>query len=167
MVVNTLEDNLFYHKYSHPMQGKSLYNPTFHYLFAMQKPHVCDCPRIGFQGEHDVDRGELMGFINTVILDFFVALGIVLGGSIIGAIGALFAHNPPMTAMVRLAEQLKIWALVAALGGTMDTLKVFDTGVFGGQVYGALKQFFYLLAAFLGCNVGYYLIKWIVGDIKA
>lgn len=107
-----------------------------------------------------------MGFLSTVILDFFVALGIVLGGSIIGAIGAVLTHTPPMTTMLKLADQLKIWALVAALGGTMDTLKVFDTGVFGGHLSGAAKQFCYLIAAFLGCNVGYYLIKWIVGDIK-
>ncbi|MGB8955632.1 MAG: YtrH family sporulation protein [Tumebacillaceae bacterium] len=105
-------------------------------------------------------------FISTVILDFFVALGIVLGGSILGAIGALFTHNPPMTTMYRLADQLKIWALVAALGGTMDTLKIIDTSVFGGTLDGAIKQFFYLVAAFLGCNVGFYLVKWIAGDIK-
>lgn len=105
-------------------------------------------------------------FVSTVILDFFVALGIVLGGSILGAIGALFTHNPPMTTMYRLADQLKIWALVAALGGTMDTLKIIDTSVFGGTLDGAIKQFCYLVAAFLGCNVGFYLVKWIAGDIK-
>lgn len=110
----------------------------------------------------------MVGFINNVILDFFVALGIVLGGSIIGAIGAVLTHKPPMTTMVDLADQLKIWALVAALGGTMDTLKVFDTGLFGGGQFSvAIKQFLYLVSAFLGCNVGYYLIKWIVGgDLK-
>ena len=106
-------------------------------------------------------------FISTVILDFFVALGIVLGGSIIGALGAVLTHRAPMTTMVYLADQLKIWALVAALGGTMDTLKVFDTGLFGGaQAVVVIKQFGYLVSAFLGCNVGYYLVKWIVGEIK-
>ncbi|MCX7569993.1 YtrH family sporulation protein [Tumebacillus sp. DT12] len=106
-------------------------------------------------------------FISTVILDFFVALGIVLGGSIIGALGAVLTHRPPMTTMVYLGDQLKIWALVAALGGTMDTLKVFDTGLFGGAQFAVVvKQFCYLVSAFLGCNVGYYLIKWIVGEIK-
>jgi hypothetical protein len=110
---------------------------------------------------------ERYSFINTVVLDFFVALGVVLGGAIIGAIGAVLTHNPPMTTMYRLADQLKIWALVAALGGTMDTLKVFDTGLFGNeQMAVVIKQFCYLLSAFLGCNVGFYLIKWLVGDIK-
>jgi hypothetical protein len=102
-------------------------------------------------------------FISTIVLDFFVALGIVLGGSILGAVGAMFTHSPPMTTMYRLADQLKIWALVAALGGTMDTLKIIDTGLFGGEMGGAIKQICFLVAAFLGCNVGYYLVKWIVG----
>ncbi|HEU4963529.1 MAG TPA: YtrH family sporulation protein [Bacilli bacterium] len=102
-------------------------------------------------------------FISTVILDFYVALGIVLGGSIIGAIGALITHHPPMATMLRLADQLKIWALVAALGGTMDALKAIDTSIFGWKFEGAVKQFCYLIAAFLGCNVGYYLVKWIAG----
>lgn len=105
-------------------------------------------------------------FISTVVLDFYVAIGIVLGGSMLGALGAVLTHNPPMTTMLKIADQLKIWALVAALGGTMDTLKLIDTGVLDGHFGSVIKQFCYLLAAFLGCNVGYYLIKWIVGDIK-
>lgn len=102
-------------------------------------------------------------FISTVILDFYVALGIVLGGALIGALGATLTHHPPMTTALRLADQLKIWALVAALGGTMDTLKAIDTSIFGWKIDGAVKQFCYLVSAFLGCNVGYYLIKWMAG----
>lgn len=105
-------------------------------------------------------------FLSTMILDFFVALGLVLGGSMVGAFGALLTHNPPMTYMMRFADQLKIWALVAAIGGTMDPLKVIgDTmwsGIFGGEFSPAIKQFLLLVSAFLGCQVGYYLIKWIV-----
>lgn len=105
-------------------------------------------------------------FISTVVLDFYVAIGIVVGGSILGALGAVLTHNPPMTTMLNIADSLKIWALVAALGGTMDTLKLIDTGVLEVQFAGVFKQFCYVIAAFLGCNVGYYLIKWIVGEIK-
>lgn len=107
-----------------------------------------------------------MAFFSTLILDFFVAMGIVVGGSVVGALGAVLTHRPPMTAMLQLADQLKIWALVAALGGTMDTLKLIDNGVLAWQFRTALKQFCFLCSAFLGCNVGFYLIKWLVGDIK-
>jgi hypothetical protein len=107
-----------------------------------------------------------MPFFSTIVLDFFVALGIVLGGSIVGALGAFLMHHPPMHSMVDLAEKLKIWALVAALGGTYDTLKLIDNGVLDLEFNGIVKQFCYLLAAFLGCNAGFYIVKWLVGDIR-
>jgi hypothetical protein len=103
-----------------------------------------------------------MGFISNIILDFFIALGLVLGGSTVGALGALITHHPPMDTMLKLAEQLKIWALVAALGGSMDALKIIGDGVWYFKLDPVAKQFSYLVAAFLGCQVGYYLVKWIV-----
>jgi hypothetical protein len=103
-------------------------------------------------------------FFSTVILDFYVALGIVLGGSILGGMGALFTHHPPMSTMLRLAGQLKIWALVSALDGTFDTLRAIETGVIGGQLSPVAKQFSYLTAAFLGSQVGYMLIKHLAGE---
>lgn len=102
-----------------------------------------------------------MAFLSTIILDFFVALGLVLGGSTVGALGAMITHHPPMDSMVKLAEQLKIWALVAALGGSMDALKIIGDGVWYLKLDPVVKQFAYLVAAFLGCQVGYYLVKWI------
>lgn len=103
-----------------------------------------------------------MGFLSTLVLDFSVALGLVIGGSIIGAVGAMIVHLPPMDTMLDLAERLKIWALVAALGGSMDALRVIGDGVWDGQLIAVAKQFSYLVSAFLGCQVGYYMIKWMV-----
>ena len=104
------------------------------------------------------------GFFNTLVIDFFVALGLVLGGSLIGALGALLTHQPPMYVMGRLATQLKIWAMVSALGGTMDTLRVIESGVLEGHFLDIVKQLAFLIAAFLGCQAGYYLIESIVGS---
>ncbi|MDB5085693.1 MAG: sporulation protein [Bacilli bacterium] len=101
-------------------------------------------------------------FISTLIIDFCVALGIVLGGSLVGAVGSTLTHHPPMTTMSRLAEQLRIWALVAALDGSVDFLRAFGDGVWGGQLLAVAKQFAYFTASFMGCQLGYYLIKWLV-----
>jgi hypothetical protein len=102
-----------------------------------------------------------MRFFSTLVIDFTVALGLMIGGSLVGAVGALLTHHPPMYTMVRLAEQLKIWALVAALGGSMDTLKEIADGVFEWNLSPVVKQFSYLMAAFLGSQTGYLLIKWL------
>jgi hypothetical protein len=106
-------------------------------------------------------------FISTLLLNYFVALGLVLGGSMIGAVGAMLTHRPPMDTMLHLADQLKIWAMVSALGGTMDTIKILETGFIEGQITLIIRQLGYLMAAFVGCQVGYYLIQLIAGGHKS
>lgn len=101
-----------------------------------------------------------------LLLDFSVSMGMVLGGSLLGGLIALFGHNPPLTTMVRLADQLKIWALVSTLGGTMDTLRAIESGVLLRQLGPVIRQFTYLVAAFLGCQLGYLLIRWLAGVQK-
>ncbi|BCJ86657.1 YtrH family sporulation protein [Effusibacillus dendaii] len=103
-------------------------------------------------------------FFSTIVLDFFVALGLVIGGSLVGAVGAMLTHHPPMKTMLDLADQLKIWALVAALGGSMDAIKIIGDGVWYLKFNPVVKQFAYLIAAFLGCQVGFYLVKWIASE---
>ncbi|MFC4769369.1 YtrH family sporulation protein [Effusibacillus consociatus] len=102
-----------------------------------------------------------MGFLSTIIFNFCVALGMVLGGSMVGALGAMLTHHPPMATMFKLADQLKIWALVAAIGGSVDALKIIGDSMWDFKFDSVAKQFAYLVSAFLGCQVGYYLVKWI------
>lgn len=102
-------------------------------------------------------------FLSQLLVDFFVAMGMVVGGSLLGGIGYVFTHNYPMSNMWLLAERLKIWAMVSTLGGTMDTLRAIETGVLGANFHVLGKQFTYLTAAFFGCQVGFWLIKAIAG----
>jgi hypothetical protein len=95
-----------------------------------------------------------------MVIDFFVSMGMVIGGALLGGIAAAATHHPPMKMMVNLADQLKIWALVSALGGTMDTLRVIEAGVLDLKLGPMLKQFSYLSAAFVGCQVGFLIIRW-------
>ncbi|MFD1425989.1 putative alpha/beta-fold hydrolase [Kroppenstedtia sanguinis] len=105
-------------------------------------------------------------FWSTTILNYFIAMGVVLGGSVLGGVGAFFGNDPPMDAMLRLAEQLKIWALVAALGGTFDTIKSFEVHILGGELHQAFQQMIFILSAFFGAHVGTVLIRWLIqGEI--
>lgn len=62
-------------------------------------------------------------FAATLVIDFFVAFGVVLGGALIGGIGAFIIGKPPLTAIHDLAGSLKIWALVAAIGAPLMPLQ--------------------------------------------
>lgn len=105
-----------------------------------------------------------MTFWSTIILDFFVAFGVVVGGSIMGGIGALLGnhHLTPMSTIETLSEQLKIWALVAALGGTFDMLRSVETHIKEGHLSLVAQQFLMLLSAFAGAQMGYMLINWLI-----
>ncbi len=101
-------------------------------------------------------------FISSLIMHFFVAFGVVLGGTFIGGLGSLLARGPPVSSMFKLADQLKIWAIVAAIGGTIDVFRVLETGFLGGQLSPAAKQLCYILSAFSGAHIATLLLRWLL-----
>ena len=93
-----------------------------------------------------------------MILTFFVALGVSLGGSLLGALGAALTRRPPISTMNSLAADLKIWAVAAALGGTFSLFKSIETGVLEKQFLTILKQLLLLWGAFTGDHLGFLII---------
>ncbi|MEK5060432.1 YtrH family sporulation protein [Paenibacillus shunpengii] len=102
-----------------------------------------------------------MSFMSKVLLDFFIAFGIVLGGSMLGGIGAVISMQPPTQTMLDVAGRIKIWALAAAVGGTIDPMRVIESNMLDGNLSPAIKQILYLIFAFLGAHMGTELVKWV------
>ncbi|MBB3108270.1 hypothetical protein FHS18_000298 [Paenibacillus phyllosphaerae] len=102
---------------------------------------------------------------NTVlafaIIDFFTAFGLVFGGSILAGIGAVFVFMPPSTLMLKTATQLKIWAIVAAVGGSIDPIRVIESNFLDGHMSPVAQQIGYIVCAFLGAHIGTELIRWL------
>ncbi|RBW71635.1 YtrH family sporulation protein [Bacillus taeanensis] len=96
-----------------------------------------------------------------LILAFFIAAGAVLGGSIVGGIGAFLVKEPPLETIYDLAKRIKIWALVAAIGGTFDMITNIERGFFYGTPIEVLKQILLVLSAMSGANTGMTLIEWL------
>lgn len=103
-------------------------------------------------------------FVVTLLLTFCVALGVNLGGSLMGSLGAVLLHRPPLKTMIELSGELKIWALVAALGGTFGVIKTVEAGVFGKQFFDLVKQLLIIGSAFLGAHLGHLIIVSLGGD---
>ena len=99
----------------------------------------------------------------TAILTFFVSLGVILGGSLFGALGASIVGRPPMNTMLELAEEMKIWALVAALGGAFGVIKAFETGLIGGQPLQLMQQLILVCCAFGGAHSGFVILSFMAG----
>lgn len=97
-------------------------------------------------------------FVFKLLLIYLTALGVVIGAALIGSLAAIVAGDRPIRTMVKIAEEIKIWALVAAIGGTFTTIEVFETGIFQGQFSEVIKQVFYILSAFAGAHSGFMLV---------
>ncbi len=100
-------------------------------------------------------------YVSRAALDFFIAFGVVFGGSMLAGIGSVFFLLPPAAVMLQTASQLKIWALVAAVGGSIDPLRVIESNIIEGHLYPVAVQVALMLCAFLGAHIGTELIRWL------
>lgn len=106
-------------------------------------------------------------FFASVIHCFFIAFGVIIGGSIIGSMGDFITGNAPLTAIGRIASRLRIWAIVAAIGGTFDAIANFEKGFFDGSTMDLLKQALLILSAMGGVKTAILLIEWLIqGDVE-
>lgn len=102
-------------------------------------------------------------FLQRMVLVFFTAIGMVLGAALVGSLAAALSGLPPLRTMIRLAQEMKIWAIAGAMGGTFAALEVLESGIFQGEIHALIKQLGYLLSAFAGAQAGHYLIFILAG----
>jgi len=102
-------------------------------------------------------------FFQNILYNFFISLGVILGGCIFGGIAATFNGHPPLKTMLDLCGKIKVWAIIVALGGTFPSLKVLEVGILNGDVRSLIKQILYILSALMGAHIGYLLIYYLVG----
>jgi len=107
-------------------------------------------------------------FFPAFLNSFFIALGVLLGGSLIGGIAAFFTNQPPITVVLRLSESLRIWAIVAAIGGTFDAVYSFERGILQAETRDIIKQILWILSALTGAHTGSIIIRWLTqGQISS
>ncbi|MDR7077811.1 hypothetical protein J2Y03_002837 [Neobacillus niacini] len=105
-----------------------------------------------------------IGFFPTFIESYFIALGVILGGALIGGIAAFLTGQPPLTAVYRLSTDLRIWAIVAAIGGTFDAVYTFERGLFNAETRDIFKQLLIILSALGGAQTGTLIINWLTQE---
>jgi len=104
-------------------------------------------------------------FLSKAIQDFFVAFGVVFGASMLAGVASVITMQPPgpSEVMKQLSENVKIWAVVVAIGGTIDPIRYIEQSVTEGYFSPAAKQVLLIVCAFLGAHTGTELIRWIAG----
>ena len=94
---------------------------------------------------------------------FFMALGVVVGGALIGSLGSFIAGDSPLKAMLRFADDLKLYAVISAIGGTFANLRLLEGSFLSGDLMILFQQLLILLSAFLGAQLGHWVILSLVG----
>jgi hypothetical protein len=95
---------------------------------------------------------------------FFIALGVLLGGSLIGGFASFITGKPPMTEIYNISNNVRIWAIIAAIGGTFDTLYSFEKGFLQGETKELIRQFLLILSAMGGAQTGAAIIQWLTQE---
>lgn len=103
-------------------------------------------------------------FIASLFNCYFIALGVVMGGSLIGGIGSFLAGDPPLTSIGRIAKSIRIWAIVAAIGGTFDAITNFEKGIFEGSTIDIIKQLGLIVSAMGGVQTSLLIIDWLIQE---
>lgn len=100
-------------------------------------------------------------FMTKLFTDFSIAFGVVIGASMLGGIAAIITLQPSTFAMRTISENIKIWAVVAAVGGTIDPFRVIESNIFNSQYSPAIQQILHFVSAFCGAHIGTKLIQWV------
>ena len=108
----------------------------------------------------------LLKITKEFLLPFFTALGVVLGASMVGSLGSLFTYGAPLETMHTIAGDVRIWALVVAIGGTFSTIHIIESGIFGGEVLALLRQCIVIAGAATGSYLGWWIVKTIAAGDK-
>ena len=101
----------------------------------------------------------LHNLYTTIIHNFLIAFGVVLGASVFSGIAAIITNQPPLKSMLSISSSIKIWAMAIALGDTFSSFAAIEKGIFKGEYKSIIKQAIYVMTALLGANVGYSFIK--------
>ncbi|MFD2926214.1 YtrH family sporulation protein [Halobacillus naozhouensis] len=102
--------------------------------------------------------------IVSMIQCFFIAFGVIMGGTLIGSIGSFLTGEAPLTSMYRIAKALRIWAIVAAIGGTFDAISNFEKGIFDGSTFDLFKQVMIIVSAMGGVQAALLLFEFLLGE---
>jgi hypothetical protein len=111
-----------------------------------------------------IRRFLMLSFFQNILYNFFISLGVMLGGCMFGGLAATLNGDPPLKTMIDLCEKIKIWAVVVALGGTFPSFKVLEVGIFNGEFRSLIKQVIYILSALLGAHIAHHLIFCLEGS---
>ena len=106
---------------------------------------------------------KVPSFFGALIYHFLVSFGVVLGAACFSGIAAVINDQPPLKAMNDMAGFVKVWAIAIALGGSFNSLQMFEKGILRGEIRAMAREVIYIICAMAGANCGSYVLKFVPG----
>lgn len=107
-----------------------------------------------------MNKSLVISLFSGITVNFFVAFGIVLGGTLFSGVAAFINQQPPFASMMNWSDKLKIWGLVAALGGTFDSFMHIERIFEEGDISPIIKQIIFIISAFMGAHTCTLMLRW-------
>ena len=101
--------------------------------------------------------------IHQAVLALFLAFGVVVGGSLLGGLAAIFTGRSPIATIQELARTIKLWAVVVAVGGSFPTLQAIESGLLARQPAVLGRQMLAMAAGMAGAQAGQWLVLNLTG----
>jgi len=102
-------------------------------------------------------------FWGTLIYHFMIAFGVVFGAGCFSGIAAVINDQPPLKAMNDMSAFVKVWAIAIALGGSFNSLEMFEKGLLQGEIRAMVREVVFIIIAIAGANCGAYALKLVSG----
>ncbi|MCY0898249.1 MAG: sporulation protein [Firmicutes bacterium] len=90
----------------------------------------------------------------------FLALGVTVGGGLIGALGNWLAGHAASADASQIAFKIRIWAVAIAIGGTISALEHIEQSLTRRAMADLVKGSLTIFAAYAGAELGFWLIRW-------
>ncbi len=106
-------------------------------------------------------NGWLVGskLVSLMAPPLFLALGVTVGGGLLGALGHWLAGHPHDANATEIAFRIRIWAVAVAIGGTISALEHFEHSLASRALWDLARGSLALMAAYGGAELGYWLVR--------
>ncbi|MBE3557548.1 MAG: sporulation protein [Firmicutes bacterium] len=102
----------------------------------------------------------LTRFVRIVVPPGTLAMGVTLGGALLGGWGEWLVGQPSPP-YADIAWRIRIWAMAIAIGGTQTAFENLERQLLTGGLTGIGRDLAIVAAAYLGAQLGYRLIRWL------
>lgn len=106
--------------------------------------------------------GLLWRVVRVGLPPYFLALGVTLGGGLLGGLGQWMVGKMESDP-AQIAFRIRIWAVAVAIGGTLTAFEHIERGLAEWSLPKIVRDAVMIVSAYWGAQSAFWWIKWLTG----